>query len=623
MSKELQHCYEFGPYRLDAGERQLWRDGQMIALQPKAFDLLLTLVEQHGHLLGKDELLQAVWQDAIVEEVNLANNISLLRKTLGDSSHEHHYIETVPRRGYRFVAEVHTTDTGTAGRGDTAQAAAAPRRRVATSPRRLLMASVVLIGLGFAFYYFWSRLSAAPMPINSLAVLPFKSLTAESRDEALEMGMASALIVRLGSLRQLIVRPESAVERYARSEQDPLAAGREQKVDAVLDSRYQRSNGKFRFTLRLLRVADGATLWADTIDQPTADLFALQDDLSSKVTSALRLTLSSAEKELLAKRYTSNAEAWQLYARGRYHLHQRRLADIQKAITNFQQAIALDQNFALSYATLGFSYLSLNWLGHSPVQEVMPKAKMALDQALKLDDKLAEAHTYLAQYKHIYQWDHNGAEQEHLRAIYLDPNSADAHHSYAFHLARTGRFEQAIAEIERAEKLDPTSIFISRNVAHIYYLARRYPEAIERAQRAIELNPDSGDAYDWIIKSHEIKGDEQQAFAARLKQAEANRAGPDEIAGMKAAFAAGGLKSFWRRELDRKLEREKTGYIMQGTVARLYALLGEKEQTLARLQRAVEDRNLHAVTLHIEPLWDAYRTDPRFVALVRRVGLAP
>src|SRR5262245_1041612 len=269
-------------------------------------------------------------------------------------------------------------------------------------------AILLLVGVGAALS-FWpvARQPVAPsMDIKSIAVLPPRPVQASERYEALEMGTTSILINRLGSLRQVIVRPESSVERYARPGQDPLAAGREQKVDAVLDSRYQRSGDKFRFTLRLLRVADGATLWAATLDQQMADLFAIEDALSIKVTDALRLTLSDADKELLAKRYTNSAEAWQHYIRGRHLLHQRRVPDVKKAIIYFERAIALDHGFALAHATLGFSYASLSNFGQSPPKELMPKAKTAFDQALKLDDQLAEAHSYLALYKMMCEWDY-------------------------------------------------------------------------------------------------------------------------------------------------------------------------------------------------------------------------
>jgi len=479
-----------------------------------------------------------------------------------------------------------------------------------------LMASMV------AFYYFRGGRDPAWTAIKSIAVLPPRPLQPGERDEALERGTTSTLITRLGSLRQLIVRPESAVEKYARPDQDPLAAGREQKVDAVLDSHYQRSGDKLRFRLRLLRMADGATLWADTLDQSAADRFAVEDALSGKVTGALRLTLNSAEKELLAKRYTSSAEAWQLYLRGRHLTHTRRTQDTEKAITYFERAIALDPDFALAHAELGSCYATLTYFTHPP-KELMPKAKFAFDRALMLDDRLAEAHTYIGLYKRSYEWDFVGAEREDRRALDLDPNSATAHHLYAFHLAYMGRFEQAISEIRRAEELDPTSPFISRNVSQVLFFARRYNEAIEQTRRVIDLHPNVGGVYVWMIRAFEMKGDEQGAFAARLKQAEADRAGADEVAGIKAAFSTGGLKGYWRWQLGRLLEREKKGFVVQLDIAALYALLGQKEEALARLYKAAEERDHFIIALNVEPVWDGCRADPRFVALVRRVGLAP
>jgi tetratricopeptide (TPR) repeat protein len=370
------------------------------------------------------------------------------------------------------------------------------------------------------------------------------------------------------------------------------------------------------------RSADGATLWSDTLDQQTADPFAIEDALSAKVTGGLKLTLSEAEKELLAKRYTNSSEAWQLYARGRQLVHTRQIPDIEKAIAYFERAIALDPEFALAHVKLGHAYASLNFLGNSPAGEVAPKAKAAYDRALKLDGQLAEAHAFLAQYKEYYEWDFSGAEHEFKRALDLNPNSPDAHHVYAFYLTYKGRFEQALTEIRRAEELDPTDGFILRNVAQSLYFARRYDEAIEQLQQANDLHPNY-QIFKWMIRAYKMKGDEQAAQAVCLKQAEARRAGADEIAKLKAAFAAEGLKGYWRMELDRLLEQEKHKYVEQYNIALHYVLLGEKEEALARLQRAVEDRNLYVTSLNIEPLWDSYRTDPRFVAMVRRVGLAP
>ncbi|MFN0123707.1 MAG: TPR end-of-group domain-containing protein, partial [Blastocatellia bacterium] len=486
---------------------------------------------------------------------------------------------------------------------------------------------VALIALLISLYYFRSGRESAEAAIKTLAVLPPRPLQPGARDEALELGATSTLITRLGSLRQLIVRPESAVERYASPEQDPLAAGREQKVDAVLDSRYQRVGDKLRFRLRLLRVADGATLWADTLDEQAADPFAIEDALSAKVTGGLKLTLSEVEKELLAKRYTRSAEAWQLYVRGHHLSQQRRVPNVEKAITYFERAIALDQGFALAYAELGFCYASLTYWKYPP-KELMPKAKAANDRALLLDDQLAEAHAFSGLYKRAYEWDYEGAEREHKRAIDLNPNSAEAHRLYAFYLTYMGRFEQGIAEVRRAEELDPTSPYVSNSISQILYFARRYDEAIEEARRAIDLHGNAGQIYGWMIRAYEMKGDEQGAIAAYLKQAEAGGTDAggtevDEVAGMKSAFATGGLKGYWRRQLDRLLEREKSEFVHQISIALLYARLGQKEQALARLEKAVEDRNHYVIALNVEPVWDSYRTDPRFMALVRRVGLAP
>jgi TolB-like protein/Tfp pilus assembly protein PilF len=500
-----------------------------------------------------------------------------------------------------------------------------PTRAATEKPknqRRRLAAiggAIALIALMAALYYYRIGRDTTETPIKTIAVLPPRPIQSGERDEALEMGTASILITRLGSLRQLIVRPESAVERYARPDQDPLAAGREQKVDAVLDSRYQRSGDKLRFTLRLLRITDGATLWADTLDQQGADIFAIQDALSGKVTSALRLTLSSEEKELMAKRYTNSAEAWELYVRGRHFFHLRGKANTEKANAYLERAIALDPRFALAYATLGHSYASLTW--GVPDQEFRAKAKAANEQALKLDDQLAEAHSFLACYKQNTEWDYNAAGQHHQHALDLNPNSADVRTEYAYYLAILGRFDQAIPEIRKAEELDPTDQWISGLVALLLFLARDYDGTIEQAHRANELNPNAG--FDLIGRAYDMKGDEQNAFAARLKQAEINGTAPEEIAAMKAAFASGGWKGFLRNRLNRMLEQEKHRYVTQWPIAVHYALLGEREQALTRLQRAVEDRNFSVGSLNVEPAWDSYRADPRFVALVRRVGLTP
>ena len=260
MSHQPKHLYDFGPFQLNAVERLLLRNREPVSMSPKAFDLLLTLVEYHGHLLEKDELLRQVWPDMFVEEANLSYNISLIRKALGEGENGQKFIETVPKHGYRFIAEVRelsAEEAKPAQASDLAIASTPLSRRASRSSRWVLGASVALLVLALGVYYFWSQRTVAALPITSLAVLPFKSLQSDSGDEYLGLGLADTLITKLGGLRQLIVRPTSAVRKYTNAEQDPLAAGREQQVQAVLDANLQRMGDKVRVTARLLNVSDG------------------------------------------------------------------------------------------------------------------------------------------------------------------------------------------------------------------------------------------------------------------------------------------------------------------------------------------------------------------------------
>jgi DNA-binding winged helix-turn-helix (wHTH) protein/TolB-like protein len=444
MNHQPKHIYEFGPFRLDVAERMLLRDGEAIPLQPKAFDLLLVLVEHHGHLLEKDELLQAVWPDTIVEEVNLANNVSVLRKALGEDGNGQRFIETVPRRGYRFVAPVREAQAGTVepGVAEIAQApvvqqeapvAAATGEQPVQSASRwakrrpalvVPLAVLLLIGVVGAINS-WSpkRQPTAPSAtIKSIAVLPFKPLAANERDEALELGMADTLITKLSNLRHLIVRPTSAVRRYTALDQDPLAAGREQKVDAVLESSFQRSGEKIRVTVRLVNVSDGSALWTYQCTEYCADIFAAQDAITEKVARALMPELTGKERTLLAKRYTDNFEAYQLYVKGRYFWDKRTGEGMKKSIECFEQAIRLDQNYALAYAGLATTYVTSAYREMVPPAEANLKAETAARKALEIDEQLGQAHAALGVLHFYYrEWSEGVREFQRTRRIRRSP----------------------------------------------------------------------------------------------------------------------------------------------------------------------------------------------------------
>ena len=412
MSRQAKRLYEFGPFSIDAAERVLIRDGQVVQLTPKAFDLLLVLVENTGHLVEKDELMRILWPDTFVEEANLTNNISLLRKALAvDTAHQ--YIETVARRGYRFVAEVAESVEAptelileernrlrlTLEEGDNPESVVEVSRRTEEGKRFKwlpVVAVAVALAIAYAAYYFWPKHEAPQQPIKSIAVLPLKPLVAESRDEALEMGMADTLIMRLSNLGQITVRPLSAVRRYTDLEQDAVRAGRELGVESVLEGNIQRSGDQVRVRVRLVRVADGRPLWASQFDEKVTSVFAAQDSISEQVAHFLAVKLTGEEREQLAKRYTANAEAYQAYVRGRYVWSKRTHESLERAIEYFKQAIAIDPQYALAYAGLADTYNALGGLGFFSQKEVSPKGREMAKKALELDDNLAEAHCSLA-----------------------------------------------------------------------------------------------------------------------------------------------------------------------------------------------------------------------------------
>jgi DNA-binding winged helix-turn-helix (wHTH) protein/TolB-like protein len=505
MSCPVMSFYKFGPFRLDVLKRLLLRDGEVVPLTSKAFETLLALVERRGEILGKEELLSRIWPDAVVEEKNLTINISALRKTLGESPQEHRYIVTVPGRGYRFVADVQEVADEEAGPAQesahpvfTAEAARTQpgekiRPRFTSSRRLILAAGVTLMALG-AVGFFWWKPSSSPMPqtglaVRSMAVLPFKSLSAAESDEYLGLGLADALITRLGRVSQIIVRPTSAVRKFTAPGQDPRAAGRELKVESVLEGTIQRVDDRVRLTLQLISVADGRHLWAEQFDEKFTDILTVEDRISQRVAVALSLKLTGAEQSLLAKHHTENSEAHQLYLKGRYFWNKRTPEGIRKSIEFIRQATDLDPSYAAAFAGLADCYLVYPLYVGQPPGDWMQQARAAAAKALELDAALAEAHATLAFIKMLYDWDWAGAEQEFKQALTLNPNYPTAHQWYANWFSWLGRADEAIATAKRAQELDPLSLVISADLGGHLYRARRYDEAIAQFRKTLELDP--------------------------------------------------------------------------------------------------------------------------------------
>ena len=497
-------------------------------------------------------------------------------------------------------------------------------RRIQTRTAIVLLAlvPVLLVALALAIHYSSRPVQPPPgEPIKSIAVLPFKPLIAESRDEALELGMADTLINKLSNIRQVTVRPLSAVRKYAGVEQDAAAAGREQKVDAVLDGNIQRSGEKIRVTVRLVRVADGREIWTEQFDEKFTDIFSVQDSVSSKVSGVLAMTLTTEEKELLAKRQTGDARAYHFYLMGRYHLNRLTDEGLWKGLDYFQRAIDRDPNYALAHAGLADAYVSLGGFNALPPQESYPKGKQAAKKALELDEHLAEAHVSLASAMFLYDWDWSGAESEFKRGIALNPSYSDAHQIYAYYLATMGRFDEALREMRQALELDPLSLVKITGLGEVHYMARRNDEAIAAFQKTLEMDPNFGFAHWALGRAYTQKGMYEQAIAAFQKAIPLSGDSPDEPAMLARVYALSGRKAEARKILDDLKKRSNRSYVAQTVMASIYAALGEKDQAFVWLDKAYDEHDAILVQLRVEPMFDQLRSDPRFTVLLKRVGL--
>jgi DNA-binding winged helix-turn-helix (wHTH) protein/TolB-like protein/Flp pilus assembly protein TadD len=637
MNDQERHSYSFGPFRLDAGERLLLRDGEPLTLPPKAFDTLVALVESSGRLLTKEDLMKRLWPDTFVEEANLANNISLLRKVLEDDRQGSKYIETVPKRGYRFVARVERSTDQSGKRTLTPTNVEVPELEKTESVKlasaqsarsRLVLALVVfvIVASGVGYYFFRLRAtartrSAPPSSVRSIAVLPFKPLVVAGRDEVLELGVADALITRMSNIKQINVRPIGAVSRYASVEYDPMTVGREQQVDAVLDGHIQKSGDKIRVSVRLVRVADEATLWSTQFDEKYTDLFAVQDAISQRVAEVLIIKLSGEEREALARHYTENLEAYLLYMKGRYFWSKFTEDGLEKSIEYFNQAIEKDPNYPLAYLGLASSHVVLG-VNYRPPKEVMPKAKAYVLKALERDKRLVDADVSQAAIKYFFEWDWPGAESDFKRAIELGPRDpAFTHELYGYVLWATGRLDEALTEMKRAQELDPLSLVISEDLGVAYYYSRKFDEAVEQQRKTLELDQNYFFAYVRRGQAYLQKGMYTEAINDLTKARTLSGNWPVAVAELGCAYALAGQKLKARAILNELNERAKREYIDPYLIALVHTCLGEKDAAFEWLGKAYEARSPWMAWVKVEPKFDRLRSDARFESLLRQLNL--
>ena len=487
-------------------------------------------------------------------------------------------------------------------------------------PNRFRLVAVVgglIIVLSLLVFYVWrsgEKSAVTGAPVKTIAVLPFKSLGAENRNEALELGMADTLIAKLGG-EEMIVRPLGSVSRYAALEKDSVTAGRELDVDIVLDGTIQTSGDRIRISARLFRTSDGRQLWTGQFDEKFTDIFAVQDSISERVAAALRIRLGGVKK-----RQTENTEAYQLYMKGRFHTLKAGSSEIIVGISYFEQAIAADPNYALAYAGLSDAYRAFAVGGEMPSGEFMPKAKAAALKAVELDDTLAEARANLG---HIYFWyDWNWAESEnlHRRALELDPNSADALQFYAHLLSNTGRHAEALAKIRRAREIDPLNLRINALEGMFLLHAGQIDESINRLRKTLELNPNYRLANMFAARAYIEKGMFAEAVAATAKARESVPDSSEPIVYGAYALAKSGKRAEARAALDELLNLSKTRHVPPSNFALIYNALGLRETALEYLEKALAEKDARMVFLKVEPKWNNLRGEPRFIELMRRMN---
>lgn len=648
MQQENQYFYEFGPFQLDAQKHRLLRDGEIVPLTPKAVETLLLLVLHQGKLVEREELMKTIWHGSFVEDSNLTVTVSMLRKALEKTENGEKYIETVPKLGYRFVADVREVQGGGAIiavekrtraqivieetiQDDLTQQAIIPthkrfgflhpkltRRNAVIAATLFFVITIAVIAIAFRNS---NREKTSGASVKTIAILPLRHFGMEKDDQDLHLRITDALITKFGNLRSMVVRPTSSVLRYSDNKHDAIAVGKELKVDAVLDGNIQREGTQLRVTLQLINVGDGTQIWSGQFDGRADQLLMLQDRISLQLVQNLSPNLSDDERKQFAKHTPGNPDAYEAYLKGRYFWNRRSEEGFKKAIEYFNQAINKDPDYALAYTGLADCYILLSIWGAIPPGEAMPKAKEAAMKALKADNGLAEAHVSLAFIKWVYDWDLAGADAEFKQSINLNPNYVTAHHWYSYYLAAMEQHSEAIAHIKRAQEIEgPLSLSIKTDVGEIYCWARRYDNAIEQLQDVIKIEPDFAIARNILGMTYLQKGQLKEAVA-ELETARRLDNSPRIISSLGYAYGVSGQHEKARKIIEELKVLSKQRYISSFAIAIIYAGIGEEENALTLLEKAYDEHSDTMVILKGYPWLGSLRANPRFAKLQQRIGL--
>ncbi|HEX5964277.1 MAG TPA: tetratricopeptide repeat protein, partial [Pyrinomonadaceae bacterium] len=587
-----------------------------VKLTPKAFETLLTLVEQRGKTIEKDELLKKVWAGTIVEENNLNQSITALRKSLGDSRQESQYIATIPGVGYRFVADVQVVEEPEPTKIDQLRNDRRPMFRYAL----LILITLVVFVVGYALL---SRKKSPSPSVSSIMVLPLDNLSGDAGQEYFADGVTDALIGDLAKVPGLQVISRTSSMHYKGTKKSLPEIAREINVDAIVEGSVQRSGDRVVIRAQLIHAATDRHLWVQTYERSMRDVLDVQSEIAQTIARQVQIQMTPADQARLATRHPVSPKAFDDYLQGRFlYWNKRTEENLQKAIAHFQNAIKEDPNYALAHVGLADCYNALGvvQIGALPPTEARRLAEQTARKALALDPSLAEAHTALG-YANHYNWNWTAAESDFKRAIELNPSYANAHNFYASFLMSRGRVDESIAASTRARELDPFSLSISAQRGFLLENARRYDEAIDQLRSIIAMDPNHYQAHWFLGHTYALNKQFDQAIAASRKAVELSERAPGALGMLGLVFALAGQKEEANKILNELLELNKRRYVTPAAVANVYIGLGNKDQAFVWLEKAFAERSNYLAYLKVFPILDPLRSDPRFTDLVHRVGL--
>jgi TolB-like protein/DNA-binding winged helix-turn-helix (wHTH) protein/Tfp pilus assembly protein PilF len=607
----------FGGFEVQAGE--LRRQGVKIKIQEQPLQLLLVLIERAGEVVTREELQRCLWpSDTFVDfERGLNRAMNKVREALGDSSESPRWIETVPRRGYRFVAPVELFQAPDSSHAEQASVGAVGK----TWRRGTILALAILLpvlGLGFAGVY--HRFFVGP-PIRSIAVLPLQNLSGDTAQQYFADGITDGIITEIARIRSLRVISRTSVMQYKATQKPLPVIAKELGVDSVVEGTILHSGGKVRITAQLIRASDDRHLWAEKYERSVDDTLKLQSEVAEAIASQIQARIAPQEHAVLRRSRRVNQQAFEAYVEGSYFGSRTSEESLNKSVALLRRAVELDTGYGQAYASLSHSWYVLGMLGMRPAGDAYSAAKVAARRALALDNTIAEAHNTLAEVERGYEFNWAAAEEEFKRALELNPNYALAHSGYAGVLSNMGRHQEAVAEAVRGRELDPVSVSSNTALGRILYRARRYDESIAAARKALELDPNDASPLWWIALSHEQKGALDQAIEELEKAVALSGEGTLSRALLANAYAIGGQPAKAIKILEELKTRSLKGYVSPVDLAVIYTGLRDRDSAFTWLTKAYEQRTMRTQQLS-EPIFDSLRGDPRFQALARRLNLA-